>query len=360
MAHKTPSLVKETTTTTGTGNYALAGAVGDFRAFSAALADGDFVPYVARMGADFEVGLGQYLVTGNALARTKVLESSNAGAAVNWAAGEKEIYVDLGAPFVLPGRMVYDQAAFPVLSNGPDGTSQGYGPVSFWHAASDPDVTGQSGLFVCLNPLATSPQWYPVAGGFCRAAFHGSGPYKHHMRTGSLGNGFHLVTRLAVEQASCTGHAGEVAHDVSHVFGLGYDNNQTNEGGHQKELVGLTGYTIDATSTILYPGNFNNIPVTVPLDCGWLFKIRVAARASGGDVKFWTIKGALKRGTTGDPAFVGTPVVTVEAEDTGATGWTANVSIDAVNDALQVNVAGAAATTIVWSGELDLVQVAFR
>lgn len=87
--------VKETSTTTGVGDIALAGAVAQFQAFSAIAANGDQVYYaiVGQSGTEWEVGFGTW-VTGNTLQRTKVLASSNAGAAVNFSAGTKDVFGD--------------------------------------------------------------------------------------------------------------------------------------------------------------------------------------------------------------------------------------------------------------------------
>jgi hypothetical protein len=80
--------VKETTTTTGTGTITLAGAAAGFQAFSV-LGDGNTTYYaiVDSAAADWEVGIGTYTLSGTTLARTTVLSSSNAGAAVNLSAG---------------------------------------------------------------------------------------------------------------------------------------------------------------------------------------------------------------------------------------------------------------------------------
>lgn len=84
--------VKETSTTTGTGTYNLAGAVSGFRTFVDGVATGNTCHYVATLGANWEVGLGTVTdATPDTLARTRILASSNAGAAVNWGAGTKEI-----------------------------------------------------------------------------------------------------------------------------------------------------------------------------------------------------------------------------------------------------------------------------
>lgn len=84
--------VKELSTTTGTGTYTLAGAVAGFQAFSA-VGDGNTCDYAATDGTGWETGLGTYTAAGTTLARTTIYESSNGGAAVNWGAGTKTLFV---------------------------------------------------------------------------------------------------------------------------------------------------------------------------------------------------------------------------------------------------------------------------
>src|SRR5210317_219843 len=84
--------VKETTTTTGTGTYTLAGAQTGFESFSA-VGNGNTTYYCCTDGTDFEVGIGTYTASGTTLARTTILQSSNSDAAVNWSSGSKTIFV---------------------------------------------------------------------------------------------------------------------------------------------------------------------------------------------------------------------------------------------------------------------------
>lgn len=88
--------VKETSTTTGTGTYTLAGAVTGFQSF-AAIGDTNTCYYTAEDGTDWESGIGTYTSSGTTLARTTILASSNAGSAVNWGAGTRNIFVSLSA-----------------------------------------------------------------------------------------------------------------------------------------------------------------------------------------------------------------------------------------------------------------------
>lgn len=90
--------VVETTTTTGTGALALAGAVTGFRAFSAVMTSPNDTCYYlieaidgsGNATGDWESGLGTYSAS-NTLTRTTVIASSNAGAAVNLSAGTKRV-----------------------------------------------------------------------------------------------------------------------------------------------------------------------------------------------------------------------------------------------------------------------------
>lgn len=95
MALVTADRVYETSTTTGTGTYTLAGAKNaTFQAFSAVCANNDTVYYCAFDTANggWETGIGTW-ATGGTLARTTVQTSSNANAAVSWAAGTREIFL---------------------------------------------------------------------------------------------------------------------------------------------------------------------------------------------------------------------------------------------------------------------------
>lgn len=91
--------VLETSTTPGTGTYTLAGAVTGFQDFSV-VGNGNTCHYAAwevdgsgNPSGGWETGLGTYTTSGTTLARTTVIASSNAGAAVSWAAGTRRIAV---------------------------------------------------------------------------------------------------------------------------------------------------------------------------------------------------------------------------------------------------------------------------
>lgn len=98
--------VNETSTTTGTGTFTLAGAVTGFQSFSA-IGNGNTTYYaiVLQGGSQWEVGIGTYTSSGTTLSRTTVLSSSNSGSLVNFSAGTKNVFCNYPA-----GKAVYGDA----------------------------------------------------------------------------------------------------------------------------------------------------------------------------------------------------------------------------------------------------------
>jgi len=96
MAFILKDRVKESTTTTGTGNISLGGALATFDTFQTYLSNGDTTFYAiahTSSGVDeWEVGLGTWN-TGNTLTRTTVLAGSNSTSAVTFSAGTKDVFM---------------------------------------------------------------------------------------------------------------------------------------------------------------------------------------------------------------------------------------------------------------------------
>lgn len=140
--------VKETSTTTGTGTITLAGAAPGFRSFSTAFPAASTQVYyciATTNPGDWEVGIGTFTLSGTTLSRTTILASSNAGSAVNFAAGTKDVFVTLPASVMLNfidingGTLVnslYTRGAFGMRSS-----SIGGNPVIY-------DVQDQTGNVV--------------------------------------------------------------------------------------------------------------------------------------------------------------------------------------------------------------------
>ena len=89
--------VRETTSTTGTGAVTLGGAVGGFQTFAAGIGNSNTTYYAISINteSEWEVGLGTLNGDSSTLTRTTVLESSNGDAAVDFAAGSKEVFCTL-------------------------------------------------------------------------------------------------------------------------------------------------------------------------------------------------------------------------------------------------------------------------
>jgi hypothetical protein len=89
MAFAVNDRVKETSTTTGTGTFTLAGAVEGFETFSSAIGNSNTTYYAItnqNVPTEFEVGIG-----------TVGISSSNSDAAVNFSAGTKDVFCTLPA-----------------------------------------------------------------------------------------------------------------------------------------------------------------------------------------------------------------------------------------------------------------------
>ncbi len=149
MAHLLADRVKETTTTTGTGNITLAGAVTGFRAFSAVLANNDTTLYaiVHQTAAEWEVGIGTWQ-TGGTLVRTTLIASST-GSAVNFSAGTKDVFIsDLATPILNPLQFTTTTPGVP---------SQGVNIFSRRRALRNlPAFVGPSGLDSMMQPFLGS------------------------------------------------------------------------------------------------------------------------------------------------------------------------------------------------------------
>lgn len=124
--------VQETCSAPGTGNVTLLGAVTGYQTFSAAIGNGNTTYYTIadQSGANWEVGLGTYSSSGNLLARTTVLSSSNAGSLVNFSSGTQNVWGDYPA-----GRAVYQDATL---------------------TANAPQINASNGIIVNSKTIAAS------------------------------------------------------------------------------------------------------------------------------------------------------------------------------------------------------------
>lgn len=121
MAFRTNDFLKETSTTTGTGNITLGGARTPGSTFASAISNGDTFHYAISHDTlnEWETGLGTML-TSTTFSRS-VISSSNANALVNFSGGSKRVDV------VLPASRIVSLAG-PLFVNA---VSVSSGPVTF-------------------------------------------------------------------------------------------------------------------------------------------------------------------------------------------------------------------------------------
>lgn len=82
---------KETTTTTGTGDVTTAGAASGYQTINTMYGLNVWFEYEIRLGTEWEIGLG-YLSASTTLVRSRVYQSSNSDALVNFSAGTKDVF----------------------------------------------------------------------------------------------------------------------------------------------------------------------------------------------------------------------------------------------------------------------------
>ena len=92
--------VKETSTTTGTGTFNLAGAETGYESFVSGVGTGNTTYYAIELNSEneWEVGIGT-VTSGSpdTLSRDTIISSSNSDAAVNFSSGTKNVFCTLPA-----------------------------------------------------------------------------------------------------------------------------------------------------------------------------------------------------------------------------------------------------------------------
>jgi hypothetical protein len=108
--------VRETTTTTGTGNLTLAGAAGNNQTFNTAFGLNRVFHYFIEDNTNntWEDGEG-YLTNSTTLVRARVIASTNSGALVNLGSGTKAVFCTFSASEYIDNATLYAVQLFQAM-----------------------------------------------------------------------------------------------------------------------------------------------------------------------------------------------------------------------------------------------------
>jgi len=128
-----------------------------------------------------------------------------------------------------------------------------------------------------------------------------------------------------------------------------------NSGDAQTSIFVLRNQTSDATPTALYlDGSSQRLSIASGRTL--TFDILVVARSNAAASAGYQLRGVIEN-NGGTTSFIGTPSVTTLGEDVAA--WDVSVVADDTNDALAIQVTGAASTTIRWVATVRTVEVSW-
>lgn len=351
--------VYEQATVDGTSNpYTLTGALSSYRTFADApnISDADVVEYFATDGTDFEVGLGTYASGAGTIARTTVLKSSNANAAVNWA---NPTTVSIGAS---AGARNFDIMSFGAASpiTPPDASGNGSVALGSGAASSGADAFAAGG-----NALADGDSSFACPGGTAYAPSSFAGPDATTTAGASGGWSFAwgssaLTTAsaygaIAIGDGCTAGKAAAVSYychaygyqalsDIDGMRAFSYGQRAA-QGDSQRFDLHLAALTTNATPAPLVVGQDSIVTNdTLDLKDNRVYTFygsmscwqHAGIAGSVGDSKSFYIKGSVKR-VGGTVTLNGTPVVDDLSVGSALTVSIA-ISADDVNKRLQIQV----------------------
>lgn len=291
MSLHSKSMVKELSGTTGTGSYTLAGAVDGYRTFDDAYGDGGdvYVPYVARMGSVFEIGIG-LLSDPTTLERTILLEtfpSAIEDGPVDWASGTKVIYSALGGECGPQGRNNLAAATAPDSTKN---FAHGYGVGSIWVAFLGSIIK----VWMCVDDG---------------------------------------VWQSLDQNSEVSDHDRSMATSLLPV----------------NQDVRATGTTTNATPQVLAIQGSANSFITLENDSSTVVDAIVVARDAADNVsRSWRVTAMFSRNGSGTPALIGSVTKTDIASDGAASAWDIAPSVDSTDKSVQWTATGASGKTITW------------
>ncbi len=310
MATKYAPRVKETTATTGTGTYTLAGAVTGFQTFLSGIGNGYTTQYCCTDGTNWEIGVGT-LSGGTSLARTSVVASTNSNSAVNWSAGTKDIFI------IFPYQMLH------AIQGGPYG--------AFTGTAIANDVEGTDNIAIGND--------IQIAGSSSNDC---------------IGIGYNHYIGSDKDYAYAIGNYAGIYKDNVIAFSTG---GKAYQGDMQQTLYNRYVQTTNATEagitdTGLVPVNSYNATIAYVVDV----VARQTAGSSGtvGDSKWVRLEFLVRYATSPSMTLIGSVTTTTVAASAGASAWVAEVDVGETNC---IRVAGEADKTILWLASIKGIEL---
>lgn len=332
MPFKYEPRVKETTTTTGTGAYTLAGAITGYSTF-AAIGNGNSTCYCCTDGTNWEIGAGTYTAAGTTLGRTYILKSTNPSGnwlAFDWGAGSKDIFCIF--PYTMLNHFQYDSgcsnATTPSNTPGADAICIGDGGYA----------SGSSAIAI---------------GNTCKAAGY-SGTAIGYNNALTESNSFYMF-------AFGNGAGNKLARYNEILLATGY---QDSHGDTQAHHVICMANTTNDTQTSLGSDSYGDNGSLAPAayaSAAMVYDIMVVAMQYGGasgsvgTTKAWSLK-ALAYYAAGTPTRVGTTAFSVIEADAAASAWAC--ALDFTN-AYPIRVTGEANKSIRWAAYVRSVELAY-
>jgi len=388
--------VRETSPTVGAGTYTLSGVAvsGGYATVSDVASNGDKVIYAATglSGGSpaWEVAVGTYATPSpGTLARTTILRSSNANAAVVWDSGDKVIFITTAANYCELLRMVHKfDAAVPPTSS--EDQNDGFHAGSHWLDA----VAAK--LYVAIDDAGT---WLQVlASRF--AKIHSATTGTVAALTNSALAAFGIGASASASGAIAFGTAASATATDAAVFG-GNDNeasgvksaavggelslatspNSVAVGGIATETVwygesatgGLSsaGKTVVGSRVVMSCLTTNATPSALKFNndnANGYMTVRegevvaidgiVVARSTA-NFSMWKVTGAIYRNAAGNVTIDDAFTVTLVSQTAGAASgsWALAVSADTANQQPKFDVTGEAAVNITWGANLNTARV---
>lgn len=414
---KIANRVRETATTTGTGAFALLGAVTGYVSFSAGIGVSNSCWYViqAQSLAEWEVGIGT-LSAATTLTRDTVLASSNAGALVNFSAGTKDVFVTLAATqCVLASRYIEvgDNGELRMVryagSTTPNARGSNAIDLQIQRSAANEVAAGLQSFIGAgrNNKIDSGGEACSIVGGVGNQS-------ASSLRTFIGGGTGNIVSGSGTDAAICGGDTNQASGEQSFI-GAGISNltsgtNSAIAGGNNNEASGigsaipggtnntasgdnsfahgseakaslygqysrangkfaaqgdcqsgnviLRGTTTNATATDLALDG-SSAQFIVSRDKSVMFcSGTVAGRDDDTDVGGWTFLAFVRRDTgAASIAFITPATVTLVNKTVGALAWDVEVVVDTGDGSIRVRVTGAASETIRWMAAMDFVEL---